>query len=86
MVFVALESGGEYLLIGDAAWHMDSVRRIAGKDAPWITEDQSAVMDQLQWLNALSRSEPRLVIVASHDEEERARLITAGTLGGRFEF
>jgi glyoxylase-like metal-dependent hydrolase (beta-lactamase superfamily II) len=86
MVYVALESGREYLLIGDATWHMDGVRRIAGKDAPWITEDQSAVMDQLTWLNSLSRSEPRLVIVASHDEEERVRLIAEGTLGGRFEF
>jgi glyoxylase-like metal-dependent hydrolase (beta-lactamase superfamily II) len=86
MVYVALESGGEYLLIGDAAWHMDGVRRIVGKDAPWITEDQRAVMDQLRWLNALSRSEPRVVIVASHDEEERVRLIAEGKLGGRFEF
>lgn len=86
MVYVALESGGEYLFIGDAAWHMDGVRRIIGKDAPWIAEDQSAVMDQLRWLNALSRSEPRMVIVASHDDEERVRLIAEGKLGGQFEF
>ena len=55
MVYVALESGREYLLIGDAAWHMDGVRLVRGKDAPWITEDQAAVGDQLRWLNELSR-------------------------------
>jgi glyoxylase-like metal-dependent hydrolase (beta-lactamase superfamily II) len=85
MVYVALESGREYLLIGDAAWHMDGVRLMKGKDAPWITEDQNAVMSQLTWLNGLSRSEPRLVIVASHDDEERAELVQKGILGRRFE-
>ena len=85
MVYIALESGREYLLIGDAAWHMDGVRLLKGKDAPWITEDQPAVTSQLKWLNELSRSEPRLVIVASHDDEEHAELIQKGILGGRFE-
>jgi hypothetical protein len=42
-------------------------------------------MSQLKWLNELSRSEPRLVIVASHDDEEHAELIQKGILGGRFE-
>ena len=73
------------LLIGDAAWHMDDVRLVRGKDAPWITEERAAVMDQLRWLNGLSRAEPRLVIVASHDEEERLQLIKDGRLGARFE-
>ena len=85
MVYVALESGREYLLIGDAAWHMDGVRLMKVKDAPWITEDQTAIMSQLTWLNGLSRSEPRLVIVASHDDEEHAELIQKGMLGARFE-
>jgi glyoxylase-like metal-dependent hydrolase (beta-lactamase superfamily II) len=85
MVYIALDSGAEYLLIGDAAWHMDGVRLVKGKDAPWITEDQTAIMSQLNWLNELSRSDPRLVIVASHDDEEHAALIQKGLLGGRFE-
>ncbi len=85
MVYVRLDSGAEYLLIGDAAWHMDGVRQMKVKDAPWITEDQDSVMSQLTWLNELSRAEPKLVIVASHDDEQRAELIKKGTLGGRFE-
>ena len=85
MVFIALESGAEYLLIGDAAWHMDGVRLVKGKDAPWVTEDRPAVLDQLRWLNLLSRTERRLLIVSSHDDEQRQQLIRMGTLGGRLE-
>ena len=85
MVYVALESGKEYLLIGDVAWHMDGVRLIAGKDAPWVTEAQDTVMDQLGWLNALSRTAPNLVVVASHDDDEHKELTKKGILGGRLE-
>jgi glyoxylase-like metal-dependent hydrolase (beta-lactamase superfamily II) len=85
MVYVALASGVEYLLIGDAAWHMDGVRQVAGKAAPWITEDEPSIINQLRWLNGLSRSEPKLVIVASHDDEQRGELVRTGAIGGRFE-
>ena len=85
MIFVALQSGAEYLLIGDATWHMDGVRLMKGKDAPWVTEDQNAVLDQLRWLNQLSRSNPRLVVVASHDEEQHAELVKSGVLSNRLE-
>ena len=85
MVLILLESGREILLVGDAAWHMDGVRLIAGKDAPWVTEDQPAVIDQLRWLNGLTRTDPNLVVVASHDDEQRQDLIARGVLGGRFE-
>jgi glyoxylase-like metal-dependent hydrolase (beta-lactamase superfamily II) len=85
MVYVALESGREYLLIGDATWHMDGVRLMKGKDAPWVTEDQPAVLAQLTWLNGLSRSAPGLVVVASHDEEQHAELVKRGVLAHRLE-
>lgn len=85
MVFVALASGREYLLIGDVTWHMDGVRQVRGKDAPWVTEDARAVMEQLTWLNELSRTEPDLVIVASHDEEQHIDLTRQQLLSNRFE-
>ena len=81
MVYVALESGREYLLIGDVTWHMDGVRQIIGKAAPWITEDEPAVLDQLRWLNQLSTSDPNIVIVASHDDEQHRELIGRRLLG-----
>ena len=85
MVFVTLASGREYLLIGDATWHMDGVREMKGKAAPWVTEDVNAVLDQLRWLNQLSKSDPKLVIVASHDEEQHAELVSAKVLANRLE-
>jgi glyoxylase-like metal-dependent hydrolase (beta-lactamase superfamily II) len=85
MMFITLESGREYLLIGDAAWHMDSVRKNAGKDAPWIVEDTAAVNAQLKWLNGLYTSEKNLIIVASHDDDEHKDLIAKKLLGGKLE-
>ena len=85
MVFVALASGREYLLIGDVAWHMDGVRQIRGKDAPWVSENAPAVMGQLAWLNELSRTEPELVIVPSHDEEQHTELTRRRLLSNRLD-
>ena len=85
MMFITLESGREYLLIGDAAWHMDGVRKVAGKDAPWIVEDTAAVNAQLKWLNGLYTGEKNLVIVASHDDDEHKELVAKKLLGGRLE-
>ena len=85
MVYVALDSGREYLLIGDATWHMDGVRLMKGKDAPWVTEDQGAVLAQLTWLNGLSRTAPNLIVVASHDEEQHVELVKKGVLSNRLE-
>ena len=85
MIYVVLSSGREYLLIGDTAWHMDGVRSIKGKDAPWIQEDETPIMAQLSWLNGLSRTEKNLIIVASHDEDQRTDLIKRGILGNKLE-
>jgi glyoxylase-like metal-dependent hydrolase (beta-lactamase superfamily II) len=85
MIYVVLGSGREYLLIGDTAWHMDGVRNVKGKDAPWIQEDEDALMAQLSWLNGLNKTEKNLFIIASHDEEERLDLIKRGILGNKLE-
>ena len=85
MVYVALESGREYLFIADTAWHMDSVRLVKGKAAPWIQEDEAALLAQLKWLNEIYRTEKSVFIIASHDEEERKDLIAKGVLGDGLE-
>jgi glyoxylase-like metal-dependent hydrolase (beta-lactamase superfamily II) len=85
MIYVVLASGREYLLIGDTAWHMDGVRDIKGKDAPWIQENEIPIMAQLSWLNGLSKTEKNLIIISSHDEEQRTDLIKRGMLGGKLE-
>ena len=85
MIYLVLESGREYLLAGDAAWHMDGIRLRKGKDAPWVTEDKDAVMAQLQWLNELDRTEKNLFVIASHDDEQHKQLLENKIVGGRLE-
>jgi hypothetical protein len=43
------------------------------------------VLGQLQWLHDLGTQAPALVVVASHDDEQRRDLVQRGVLGGRFE-
>src|SRR5665213_2041476 len=83
MIYVVLASGREYLFIGDSAWHMDGVRSITGKDAPWIKEDEASLMAQLKWLNELYKTETNLFIVVSHDDEQRQEYIAKHILGAR---
>ena len=85
MIYVALENGKEYLFVGDSAWHMDGIRLIKGKDASWVKEDEGAILAQLRWLNGLMKTEKNLVIVVSHDDEQRKEYIQQGILGGRLE-
>lgn len=85
MIYVALESGAEYLFVGDSAWHMDNIRLMKGKDASWVKEDEAALAAQLQWLNGLEKTEKNLHIVVSHDDEQRKEYIQKGVLGGSFE-
>jgi len=85
MVYVALQSGKEYLLVGDCAWLMDNVRLIRGKDAPWITENETFVMAELKWLNEIDRTQRNVSIVVSHDDEQRKQYIATHILGDGFE-
>ena len=85
MIYVALESGKEFVLAGDVAWHMDGVRTITGKDAPWVKEDEAAINAELTWLNGLMRTEKNVTVVLSHDEEQRLGLIRQGLLGDGLE-
>jgi glyoxylase-like metal-dependent hydrolase (beta-lactamase superfamily II) len=85
MVYVVLQSGKEYVFAGDVAWHMDGVRQVTGKDAPWITEDEPNMTAELTWLNGLMRNEPSIAIVISHDEDQRLQYIRDRVLGDGFE-
>ena len=85
MIYVALQSGKEFVLAGDVAWHMDGIRSITGKDAPWVKEDEGMIAGELKWLNSLMRTESNLTVVASHDEEQRLDLTRRKILGDGLE-
>ena len=46
---------------------------------------RTTIMAQLSWLNGLSRTEKNLIIIASHDEDQRTDLIKRGLLGNNME-
>jgi len=85
MIYVALDSGKEYIFAGDVAWHMDGVRTITGKDAPWIKEDEASITAELTWLNGLMKTEKNLTVVLSHDEDQRLDYIKRKLLGDGLE-
>jgi glyoxylase-like metal-dependent hydrolase (beta-lactamase superfamily II) len=85
MIYLVLQSGKDYVFAGDVAWHMDGVREVRGKDAPWITEDEPNMAAELSWLNGLMRNEPNIAIVISHDEDQRLQYIRDRVLGDGFE-
>jgi glyoxylase-like metal-dependent hydrolase (beta-lactamase superfamily II) len=84
LVFVQTGAGAEYLFVGDVAWHMDQLTQLHYRPRLvtnfFIGEDRKAVMGQFRALHELMRQEPELVVVVSHDREQRARLLAEGKL------
>lgn len=85
MVYIATGSGTEYLFIGDCAWHLDGVVKLKQKNAPWVVENRESIMHQLLWLNEIHRTEPNVVIVPGHDNDQLEAHWAAGTLGTGLE-
>jgi hypothetical protein len=50
-----------------------------------VSEDEKAVVDQLQWLHELLGTDKDLILVASHDDQEQERLIANHVLGNKLE-
>jgi len=90
MVYVKLESGRELLFIGDVAWHMDQLRELWYRPRLvtdlFIGENRAQVLDEFRTLHDLPATEPAVVIVVSHDVDERKDLIARGVLGDHFQF
>jgi glyoxylase-like metal-dependent hydrolase (beta-lactamase superfamily II) len=89
LVYVALESGKELLFLGDVAWHLDQIRDLHYRPRLvtdfFIGEDRAAVLAQFRTLHDLAEREP-IVLVVSHDMDQRKALIASGVLGEHFEF
>ncbi|MFC1665373.1 hypothetical protein ACFL17_07065 [Pseudomonadota bacterium] len=85
MVYIIMQSGKEYLLIGDCAWHMDGVIKLKHKNAPWVKENREAILCQLEWLNEIYRTEKNITIIVGHDNDQFEAFRTEGLLGSEFE-
>jgi glyoxylase-like metal-dependent hydrolase (beta-lactamase superfamily II) len=88
LVYVQLQDGVEYLFVGDVAWHLDQI--VKGHYRPrlvtdfFIGEDRRAVLSQFRALSELMRANPQLVVVVSHDADQRQHLIESGLLHDGF--
>jgi glyoxylase-like metal-dependent hydrolase (beta-lactamase superfamily II) len=87
MIFVQTSSG-EYLFIGDVAWHFRNIE-LKRERARLITdfflhEDRTAVFGQLVALHQLHEAEPKLHIVPGHDGPVVAKLVSSGALASHW--
>ncbi len=70
MIYVRLDSGREYLFIGDVAWTLANVTQLKLRPAITmrrINEDAAALGHQLRWIRAMMDRE-KLVVIPSHDD------------------
>lgn len=84
MVYVRTAGGQELLFLGDVAWRIESVRRLAARarlvSLFFLGEDRDAVLLQLAELKRLQEAEPGLVMVAGHDGDQMKGLLRDGTM------
>jgi glyoxylase-like metal-dependent hydrolase (beta-lactamase superfamily II) len=70
MIYVRLESGSEYLFIGDVAWTLANVTQLKLRPAATmrrISEDATALGHQLRWIRQVMDQE-KLIVIPSHDD------------------
>lgn len=88
LVFVRTREGRELLFIGDVAWHLDQLSELHYRPRLvtdlLLGEDRGAVLAQFRALSALMHANPELVVVVSHDREQRERLVGMGVLRDGF--
>jgi hypothetical protein len=85
MVYVRLDSGREYLFIGDIAWTLANVTQF--KLRPEVTmrrinEYAPALMHQLRWIKEVMDQE-RLIVIPSHDDRLLQELVEKQLIGGQ---
>lgn len=87
VVFVTLQDGREYLLIGDIVWAMSNIAQL--KTRPRLTqlvvfdpnENRDAIRLQVRALHDLSSGEPDLTILPAHDRDYLMDLVHSGAIG-----
>jgi glyoxylase-like metal-dependent hydrolase (beta-lactamase superfamily II) len=89
MVYVQLQSGAEFLLLGDVVWDMENVRSLTGRPhvlgSLLIRGDEAAVSHQIRALHdALEVADEPLHMVPSHDAATLEKLQRASLIGEGF--
>lgn len=88
MVFVQLQDGSEYLMIGDIAWHFDSVTTMKARPRfvsyNFLNEDRDMVHWELAELKRLHEEEPGIIMMAGHDRALVEGYVEEGKLRAGF--
>jgi glyoxylase-like metal-dependent hydrolase (beta-lactamase superfamily II) len=88
--YVRLTDGREVLFLGDIAWAISNVRtpavrpRFVQQFYMSPPEDRTKVAEQIRALHELSKAEPALMMIPSHDGDYFAELIAAGLMKEKF--
>jgi glyoxylase-like metal-dependent hydrolase (beta-lactamase superfamily II) len=87
MVYLRLQNGTEFLLVGDVVWSMQSLTRLTVRPlfiSLMLHEDWSATHNQARTLYNVSQSEPVHLLI-SHDYEQIDSYIQQVLVGGDFK-
>lgn len=90
VVFVVLQDGREYLLVGDIVWAYSNIENL--KMRPLLTqfvvfepnEDRARIRQQVRALHDLVAAEPELIVLPSHDRAHLRALVGDGSLQDGF--
>jgi glyoxylase-like metal-dependent hydrolase (beta-lactamase superfamily II) len=85
MVYVRLNSGHEYLFIGDVAWTLAGVTQLKLRPANTmarISEDGAALRFELVWIRDAMEKDG-LTVIPSHDDVLLQDLVLKGLIGAQ---
>ncbi|MFL2538193.1 MAG: hypothetical protein ACJ0RU_01660 [Candidatus Rariloculaceae bacterium] len=85
IIYAQLETGMEYVFIGDIGWSLDNVIEIKPRPQSTINrigEDPQALVTQLTWLNGLLKE--NLLVIPSHDDSLLIEYAAEGLLNDSF--
>ncbi|MBN1991268.1 MAG: hypothetical protein JW953_01080 [Anaerolineae bacterium] len=87
MMYVQLQNGAEYLLVGDVVWNSKNLEQLTGR--PWLTnlvlgEDRKTHGQQIRTLANIAHNEP-IHLVISHDGDQLEAYFQQGLLEDGFE-
>jgi glyoxylase-like metal-dependent hydrolase (beta-lactamase superfamily II) len=89
LVYVKRADGREVLFLGDVAWRIESVERLAPRSRYvsdfYLKEDREAVILELAEFKRLRETEPSLIMIAGHDGEQMAELVKMGVVTTGFK-
>jgi hypothetical protein len=87
MIYVQLQNGAEYLLVGDVVWSSKSLERLKGRPlltSLFLGENRRIHGYQIRTLYNIAQNEP-INLVISHDGRQLESYIEQGLLGESFE-